>query len=93
MTKQTTKQKPKQINKQTNKSQLPYALLYFTGDKETNIILRRKCKEIGYKLNEYNITPIPKEIIQNETDIFNFLGYEYIPPKYRDLKYIHCFKK
>lgn len=38
-----------------DKSSYPYAMIHFTGDSWFNIILRKKAKTMGYKLNEYGL--------------------------------------
>ncbi len=63
----------------------PAALLYFTGSKTTNTILRNIAKKKGYKLSEYGLfdkngKPIK---VSSEIDIFHALGVEYLPPKLR----------
>lgn len=73
----------------TTFEEYPFALLYFTGDFDINIELRKKASEIGYKLNEYGIVPTqnkPKLELKTEKEIFNFLGYKYIVPKNRNIK-------
>ena len=35
--------------------QFPYALAHFTGSKEHNVVMRRRAKERGLKLNEYGL--------------------------------------
>ena len=62
------------------------ALLYFTGSKEHNIMMRNKAKVKGYRLNEHKLINIENnEIvdIKNEDDIFKFLDIKYVDPKNR----------
>lgn len=60
------------------------AVLYFTGSKEFNILIRQEAKEKGFKLNEYHLKKGDKIIpINNERDIFKALGLPYFSPEYR----------
>ncbi len=69
--------------------EFPFALLYFTGSKEHNDVMRQIAKDKGYKLNEYGLTQTKKDKevpVQcgSEKEIFKFLGMEYIPPEMRE---------
>lgn len=71
----------------TPEEQYPFAVLYFTGSDEFNVIMRKIALEKGYSMNEYGLTPKegyenPPELLTEE-DIFNFFGYRYIQPKSR----------
>jgi DNA polymerase/3'-5' exonuclease PolX len=74
----------------TTYQEYPFALLYFTGDFDINIQLRKKASELGYKLSEYSLTPIISSKkapeLYSEKEIFNFLGYKYIQPKNRNIQ-------
>jgi len=61
------------------------ALFYFTGSGNFGVKIRTKLKELGYKLNEYNLKNAKgKNItIKNEKDIFDILNMKYISPKNR----------
>jgi DNA polymerase (family 10) len=60
------------------------ALLYFTGNKEHNIFLRRKAMDRGWKLNEYGLFEGEKVIAsREERDIYQALGVPMIEPKER----------
>ncbi len=70
-----------------------YALMYFTGSKEHNIHLRQLANKMGYKLNEYGLTPLkssstklPRKKIPTEEAIFKALKLSYIPPEIREDK-------
>lgn len=66
------------------KNQWGAALLYFTGDKEHNISLRKKAIEKGWKLNEYALTEDEKIIAsKEEKDIYEALGFSWIEPQKR----------
>lgn len=60
------------------------ALLYFTGDKEHNIVLRKRAIERGWKLNEYGLFEGAKRIAgREEEDIYKALGLSWIKPNER----------
>lgn len=81
------------------KETFPFAILFTTGSKEFNVKMRKFALEKGYSLNEQNLTKksptgpkvtendylniIKKEFPETEEDIFDFLGYKYIPPEMR----------
>lgn len=73
----------------TTYEEYPFALLYFTGDFDININLRKKANEMGYKLSEYSLTSLSqnkiKAKLESEKDIFNFLGYKYLKPNKRNI--------
>jgi DNA polymerase (family 10) len=72
--------------------EFPFALGYFTGSKEHNVILRGRALQNGWTLNEYRLAPepgsrkVPKPIpeIQTEADLYRALGLVYIPPELRE---------
>ena len=37
------------------KESYPFALLYFTGSKKTNTMMRNQAIKLGFKLNEYSL--------------------------------------
>jgi DNA polymerase (family 10) len=64
----------------------PYALAYFTGSKEHNVVMRQRAKQRGLKLNEYGLfdesdTNLP---CADEAAIFDALDLPYIPPELRE---------
>lgn len=62
----------------------PSALMYFTGSGDFNMMLRSIAKNKGYLLNEYGLFENGKRIdLETEEEIFNKLGYAYIPPEKR----------
>jgi DNA polymerase (family X) len=73
-------------------SEFPFALGYFTGSKEHNVILRGRALQNGWTLNEYRLAPDPgsrrecKPIpeIHTEADLYRALGLSYIPPELRE---------
>jgi len=61
------------------------AILYFTGSKEFNLIMRNKAKKLGYKLNEYGIYKNNKNIyVESEKEIFDMLDMKYLEPHERN---------
>jgi DNA polymerase IV (family X) len=75
----------------------PFALNYFTGSKEHNIVMRNRALERGWTLNEYRLGPAPKNpaakrqitpdpipTIVNEPDLYRALGLDFIPPELRE---------
>jgi DNA polymerase (family 10) len=73
-------------------AEYPFALAYFTGSKEHNIVMRQRAIERGYRLNEYGLfrskeeTRDPKLLLpcRTEEEIFQHLGLSYIPPELRE---------
>lgn len=68
-----------------NKESWPYALLYFTGSQNLNILMRDKAKERNWTLNEHGLfdndnNTLVDPNIKTEKDIFNVLDMKYIPP-------------
>jgi DNA polymerase/3'-5' exonuclease PolX len=84
----------------TTKQEYPFSLLYFTGSKSFNVIMREHANKLGLCLNEKglqwlngNTTQHVKieqlASIKNEKDIFDTLNLEYVQPHER---YVHNFK-
>jgi len=73
-------------------AEFPFALAYFTGSKEHNIVMRHRAIERGLRLNEYGLfkskeeTRDPKLLVpcKTEEEIFEKLGLDYIPPELRE---------
>jgi NAD-dependent DNA ligase len=73
----------------TSPEEYPFSVLYFTGSKAFNTVMRGHALKMGYTLNEHRIartsvagSPI-KMNFQNEKDIFDFLKLEYKEPNER----------
>jgi DNA polymerase (family 10) len=70
----------------------PFALMYFTGSKEHNIVMRQRAIQRGLRLNEYGLfkskeeTRDPKLLVpcKDEAEIFSKLGMPYVPPEIRE---------
>jgi len=73
-------------------AEFPFALAYFTGSKEHNIVMRQRAIERGLRLNEYGLfrskeeTRDPNLLVpcKTEDEIFQHLGLSYIPPELRE---------
>lgn len=73
----------------TSPEEYPFSVLYFTGSKAFNTVMRGHALKMGYTLNEHRIartssasSPI-KMKIQNEKDIFELLKLKYKEPSER----------
>ena len=72
--------------------EFPFALAYFTGSKEHNIVMRQRAIERGLRLNEYGLfrsteetrDPALLEPCRTEEEIFEKLGLAYVPPELRE---------
>ncbi len=72
----------------------PFALAYFTGSKEHNIVMRQRAIARGLRLNEYGLfrsqeetrDPTLRVSCRTEEEIFAELGLAYIPPELREDK-------
>ena len=73
-------------------AEFPFALMYFTGSKEHNIVMRQRAIQRGLRLNEYGLfkskeeTRDPKLLVpcQTEEEIYAKLDLQYIPPELRE---------
>jgi DNA polymerase (family X) len=69
------------------KDSLGAALLYFTGSKEHNVVLRGRAREMGWTLNEYALTTLKAGRFvagKTEHDIYAKLQLDYIEPELRE---------
>ena len=72
--------------------EFPFALAYFTGSKEHNIVMRQRAIQRGLRLNEYGLfkskeeTRDPKLLVpcQTEGEIFERLDLPYVEPELRE---------
>jgi DNA polymerase (family X) len=63
------------------------ALLYFTGSKEHNVVLRGRANKMGWTLNEYALTTLKggRRIAgATEEEIYGKLKLDFIPPEIRE---------
>ena len=72
--------------------EFPFALAYFTGSKEHNIVMRQRAIQRGLRLNEYGLfkskeeTRDPKLLVacEDEAEIFSTLDLPYVEPELRE---------
>lgn len=72
----------------TTPEEFPFAILYFTGSKIFNTVMRHVALEKGYTMNEHGIYKMEAKkkgekvnrTFSSEEDIFDFLGLEYKSP-------------
>src|SRR6266511_1360271 len=72
----------------------PFALAYFTGSKEHNIVMRQRAIERGLRLNEYGLFKSKEETrdaklrvpCKTEEEIYQKFDLAYIPPELREDK-------
>jgi DNA polymerase (family 10) len=70
--------------------QYPFALAYFTGNKDHNVKIRGMALARGWTLNEYRLAPVEGKTaasipeIAEEADLHEALGLQYIEPELRE---------
>src|SRR6266446_855155 len=78
-------------------AEYPFALNYFTGSKEHNVVLRGRALQRGWTLNEYRLAAAPSDPatakkkatsnipqIGDEAELYRALGLDFIPPELRE---------
>jgi len=69
------------------------ALMYFTGSKEHNIVMRQRARDRGMSLNEYGLFKLNSEKetdfeqpvhTETESDIYKKLDLHFVPPEHRE---------
>lgn len=78
-------------------AEYPFALNYFTGSKEHNVVLRGRALQRGWTLNEYRLAPAPVDpaakkkkktakipSIRDEAELYRALDLDFIPPELRE---------
>jgi len=73
-------------------TEFPFALAYFTGSKEHNIVMRQRAIQRGLRLNEYGLFKSKEETrdakllvpCQAEEDVFAKLDLAFVPPELRE---------
>jgi DNA polymerase (family 10) len=80
-------------------NEYPFALNYFTGSKEHNVVMRNRALQRGWTLNEYRLGPLAEEAaaakkkqkpaaevpeIRDEAELYGALGLDYVPPELRE---------
>ena len=70
-------------------AEYPFALNYFTGSKEHNIVMRQRALARGWTLNEYRLGALenaksdPPQIL-DERDLYRALDLDYVEPELRE---------
>ncbi len=73
--------------------QFAAALMYFTGSKEHNVVMRSRARERGMSLNEYGLYKLDEngetnwetnQPFETEADIYKMLGLNWVPPELRE---------
>jgi DNA polymerase (family 10) len=70
--------------------QYPFALAYFTGNKEHNVKIRGMALARGWTLNEYRMAPVEGKnaakvpAIHDEAELHGALGLQYMEPELRE---------
>ena len=73
-------------------AEFPFALAYFTGSKEHNIVMRQRAIQRGLRLNEYGLFKSKEETCdakllvpcKTEEDIFAKVDLAFVPPELRE---------
>ena len=78
-------------------AEYPFALAYFTGNKEHNVELRSRALKRGWTLNEYRLASLPpdpkakKKIqpgkttkVHDEAELYRSVDLDFIPPELRE---------
>jgi DNA polymerase (family 10) len=74
-------------------AEYPFALGYFTGSKEHNIVLRNRALQRGWTLNEYRLAPAETEKkkparkikkVRDEMELYRALDLDFVPPELRE---------
>jgi DNA ligase (NAD+) len=75
----------------SSEEEYPFSVLYFTGSKAFNTVMRGHALRMGYSLNEHTLSKMVDKkktekvdhVFKTETDIFDFLKLKYKEPKER----------
>lgn len=75
-----------------NAAEYPFALNYFSGSKEHNVLLRSMARDRGWSLNEYGFSRLEDArkkskrwpLCKTERDIYRSFGLDYIEPELRE---------
>jgi DNA polymerase (family X) len=76
-------------------AEYPFALGYFTGSKEHNIVLRNRALQRGWTLNEYRLAPaetttakkkpaLKIPAVRDEAELYRALELDFVPPELRE---------
>jgi len=77
----------------TNPEEFPFSILYFTGSKIFNTVMRQHAVQLGFTMNEHGLYHLidngkkkgekVKQIFTSEKDIFDYLNIQYKHPQER----------
>jgi DNA polymerase (family 10) len=68
-----------------SEEQFPFALHYFSGNKEHNKAMRARAQKYGLKLNEYELASPDRSVpCKDEADLYKALDMAYIEPEMRE---------
>jgi DNA polymerase (family X) len=78
-------------------AEYPFALAYFTGNKEHNIEMRSRALQRGWTLNEYRLAKLPVDPkakkktsamkipnVRDEADLYRAVDLDFVPPELRE---------
>jgi DNA polymerase (family 10) len=78
-------------------AEYPFALAYFTGNKQHNIEMRSRALQCGWTLNEYRLAKVPVDVkakknrpieripnVCDEADLYRAVDLEFVPPELRE---------
>jgi DNA polymerase (family 10) len=78
-------------------AEYPFALNYFTGSKEHNVVVRNRALQRGWTLNEYRLGEAPPDpaakqkktpqkipVIRDEAELYRALDLDFIPAELRE---------
>src|SRR5919108_2447359 len=77
-------------------AEYPFALAYFTGNKEHNIEMRSRALQRGWTLNEYRLAPLSIDkakkkksaskipTVSDEADLYRAVDLDFVPPELRE---------
>lgn len=70
-----------------NDDEFAPALVYFTGSKDHNVLLRSRALKMGMTVNEYGIYRDDKRInVATEEEFYKTLKLQYVPPELREAR-------
>jgi DNA polymerase/3'-5' exonuclease PolX len=69
----------------TKPEEYPFAILYFTGSKDFNTLMRQHALDRDLTMNEYSLKHVSDKsvvdhVFGSEVDIFDYLEYPYVEP-------------
>ncbi|GAK09730.1 DNA polymerase/3'-5' exonuclease PolX [Geomicrobium sp. JCM 19038] len=70
-----------------NDEEFATALHHFTGSKDHHLLMRKRAKDLGQKINEYGVEDLNEEKLhqfETEEQFFHHFDLHYIPPEARE---------